>query len=339
MVSSFPKMQKSSASFSQSIRNRLRLKKLQAQAKNFCRVLDIRVPQRMDAARGKISILQEPAERTGKVVAIQRRTHHAGEDRAIPTAGFRALPCSSAFGVILLLLLLLRSEDTVQGLSQRNHPFAGCCFRCAVAAAGTAVVQIFDDHVGSVNVQAILAQVLPAQTAQLADAHSGAKQELQRMSRRRIRQALEQGVLFLGGKGSDFRALHGGHPYRLDGILLHLPQGDGLLQSLTQYLHVPLDGGGRASFLLQLTDKPLNVHCSQLLKWDCFEGFFEPADVAVGGCCGGGLDRRSVEGVEPFIQPCTCEQPVCRDIRKRREVDGTGYYGFQHGSVHCDKKC
>ena len=47
MVSSFPKMQKSSASFSQSIRNRLRLKNLQAQAKNFCRVLDIRVPQVM----------------------------------------------------------------------------------------------------------------------------------------------------------------------------------------------------------------------------------------------------------------------------------------------------
>ena len=47
MVSSFPKMQKSSASFSQSIRNRLRLKNLQAQAKNFCRVLDIRVPKIM----------------------------------------------------------------------------------------------------------------------------------------------------------------------------------------------------------------------------------------------------------------------------------------------------
>ena len=45
MASSFPKMQKSSASFSQSIRNRLRLKNLQAQAKNFCRVLDIRVSE------------------------------------------------------------------------------------------------------------------------------------------------------------------------------------------------------------------------------------------------------------------------------------------------------
>ena len=49
MASSFPKMQKRSASFSQSIRNRLRLKKLQAQAKNFCRVLDIRVAQIVEA--------------------------------------------------------------------------------------------------------------------------------------------------------------------------------------------------------------------------------------------------------------------------------------------------
>ena len=45
MASSLPKMRKNSASFSQSIRNRLRLKKHQAQAKNFCRVLDIRVPK------------------------------------------------------------------------------------------------------------------------------------------------------------------------------------------------------------------------------------------------------------------------------------------------------
>ena len=45
MASSFPKMLKSSASFSQSIRNRLRLKNFRAQAKNFYRVLDIRVPE------------------------------------------------------------------------------------------------------------------------------------------------------------------------------------------------------------------------------------------------------------------------------------------------------
>ena len=52
MVSSFPKMQKSSASFSQSIRNRLRLKNLQAQAKNFCRVLDIRVSEIVETGIG-----------------------------------------------------------------------------------------------------------------------------------------------------------------------------------------------------------------------------------------------------------------------------------------------
>ena len=57
MASSFPKMQKSSASFSQSIRNLLRLKKLQAQAKNFCRVLDIRVTKVMESDSTK-SILR-----------------------------------------------------------------------------------------------------------------------------------------------------------------------------------------------------------------------------------------------------------------------------------------
>ena len=49
MVFSLPMILKNSASFSQSIRNRLRLKNLQAQAKNFCRVLDIRVAQVVDA--------------------------------------------------------------------------------------------------------------------------------------------------------------------------------------------------------------------------------------------------------------------------------------------------
>ena len=57
MVSSFPKMQKSSAIFSQSIRNRMRLKKLQAQAKNFCRVLDIRVSELMETDVGKAILL------------------------------------------------------------------------------------------------------------------------------------------------------------------------------------------------------------------------------------------------------------------------------------------
>ena len=62
MESSFPKMQKSSASFSQSVRNRLRLKKLQAQAKNFCRVLDIRVPQVMEPGSRCPDFHHEPLE-------------------------------------------------------------------------------------------------------------------------------------------------------------------------------------------------------------------------------------------------------------------------------------
>ena len=58
MVSSFPKMQKSSASFSQSIRNRLRLKNLQAQAKNYCRVLDIRVSEIVETNGPQFILLQ-----------------------------------------------------------------------------------------------------------------------------------------------------------------------------------------------------------------------------------------------------------------------------------------
>lgn len=62
MASSFPKMQKSSASFSQSVRNRLRLKKFQAQAKNFCRVLDIRVAQVVESDSFQSCSLQHPLE-------------------------------------------------------------------------------------------------------------------------------------------------------------------------------------------------------------------------------------------------------------------------------------
>ena len=72
MASSFPKMQKGSANFSQSIRNRLRLKNLQAQAKNFCRVLDIRVPQ---VVKGdfKISLVTKTLETL--VYRLPRKRH------------------------------------------------------------------------------------------------------------------------------------------------------------------------------------------------------------------------------------------------------------------------
>ena len=74
MVSSFPKMQKSSASFSQSVRNRLRLKKLQAQAKNFCRVLDIRVPEIMKPNFPQTVLFNDPREVFRHIVGAQEFT-------------------------------------------------------------------------------------------------------------------------------------------------------------------------------------------------------------------------------------------------------------------------
>ena len=71
MVSSFPKILRSSASFSQSIRNRVRLKKLQAQAKNFCRVLDIRVPQIMETEVGESGVFRDRFETVCNVVRCQ----------------------------------------------------------------------------------------------------------------------------------------------------------------------------------------------------------------------------------------------------------------------------
>ena len=62
MVFSLPMILKNSASFSQSIRNRLRLKNLQAQAKNFCRVLDIRVPEVMETDLLESILLNDPGE-------------------------------------------------------------------------------------------------------------------------------------------------------------------------------------------------------------------------------------------------------------------------------------
>ena len=52
----------SSASFSPSIRISLRLKIHQAQAKNFCRVLDIRVPEVVESNSGQPRPLQHRVE-------------------------------------------------------------------------------------------------------------------------------------------------------------------------------------------------------------------------------------------------------------------------------------
>ena len=64
----------SSASFSPSIRISLRLKIHQAQAKNFCRVLDIRVAQIMEAYMLAPSVFQDE---------LQSAPHHAGRNGAV----------------------------------------------------------------------------------------------------------------------------------------------------------------------------------------------------------------------------------------------------------------
>ena len=56
---SYPKKLTSSASFSPSIRISLRLKIHQAQAKNFCRVLDIRVAQIVKANPAQTILFQQ----------------------------------------------------------------------------------------------------------------------------------------------------------------------------------------------------------------------------------------------------------------------------------------
>ena len=61
-VLSSPMKLTSSASFSPSIRISLRLKIHQAQAKNFCRVLDIRVAQVMESDAGQPRPFQHPLE-------------------------------------------------------------------------------------------------------------------------------------------------------------------------------------------------------------------------------------------------------------------------------------
>ena len=67
MALSSPMKLTSSASFSPSIRISLRLKIHQAQAKNFCRVLDIRVAQVVKADMPQVVLLQRFAEAAGKI--------------------------------------------------------------------------------------------------------------------------------------------------------------------------------------------------------------------------------------------------------------------------------
>ena len=65
----------SSASFSPSIRISLRLKIHQAQAKNFCRVLDIQVPEIMHSNDFQVIPLEKFLKVTGNIIWLEQRSH------------------------------------------------------------------------------------------------------------------------------------------------------------------------------------------------------------------------------------------------------------------------
>ena len=73
----------SSASFSPSIRISLRLKIHQAQAKNFCRVLDIRVPEIVEAHLFHAVPLDECGELRGQVIGLHPLAQLIYEYKAI----------------------------------------------------------------------------------------------------------------------------------------------------------------------------------------------------------------------------------------------------------------
>ena len=64
----------------------------QAQAKNFCRVLDIRVPEGMRPPAFNLRFVGVFPKRPRHVVAIHRPDGSGGEDILFPLARFPALP-------------------------------------------------------------------------------------------------------------------------------------------------------------------------------------------------------------------------------------------------------
>lgn len=71
----------SSASFSPSIRISLRLKIHQAQAKNFCRVLDIRVAQRMERVIAHTAGTQQTLEVLVHGLVVECAAKFIGENQ------------------------------------------------------------------------------------------------------------------------------------------------------------------------------------------------------------------------------------------------------------------
>ena len=102
MALSSPMKLTSSASFSPSIRISLRLKIHQAQAKNFCRVLDIRVAEVVIANRAETVFQEHFAENPCHIVRGHKMTHIIHADVVLI---FLAVAAAAKFHLLVLAFL------------------------------------------------------------------------------------------------------------------------------------------------------------------------------------------------------------------------------------------
>ena len=113
----------SSASFSPSIRISLRLKIHQAQAKNFCRVLDIRVAQVVESDVGQVVLLQQLVEGVAHIVG--------GVGVPVLPGEYVVVVYVVLAEVVAVVLFLLKQdlEQPYRIVCQGKAAEAGCVFR------------------------------------------------------------------------------------------------------------------------------------------------------------------------------------------------------------------
>ena len=101
MALSSPKKLTSSASFSPSIRISLRLKSHRAQAKNFCRVLDIRVAQIVESNPAQTVLFQQLRKACCHGIRLDQIAHRIHE---YITKVLLVIAVAADFLVVFLLL-------------------------------------------------------------------------------------------------------------------------------------------------------------------------------------------------------------------------------------------
>ena len=123
-VLSSPMKLTSSASFSPSIRISLRLRIHQAQAKNFCRVLDIRVAQIVKADAPQMIIPQDDLERIGEIIRLEQIAHCVYAD--VVCVFFVVAPTAQL--AVFFLFLLQGKQPFPENRHKRQGALAGFCF-------------------------------------------------------------------------------------------------------------------------------------------------------------------------------------------------------------------